>query len=269
MTEHLKRPRSLALLFGIAAVAILTLVFMTSDRTALIAGTGSSSGCERHLNHFRSSCNPEGAPCGGNCTCRSVESTGLPVAWKDCYCLAPGVTRYDPCWCKSGGGWRVYKIAGTVAKNSSAKFQFVASSINGLEIFNQVDIDAGGNVTQSQKLVGINDVTGTFDVAFGNDPGTEVAAIITQMDAHIAPLHINGLPSGNNNIREFSGTQSATGVFDLSTGNINFSNPVPVMLHNDLVPSGYEITIRPVLFPVDGTTNAYDVLMSASITYPL
>lgn len=195
-------------------------------------------------------CNPAGANCGDNCTCRDVQ--GVNGFWTDCYCLAPGVTQGGERDCSGDGRWRVRRINGAVQPNNNATFQLEPDSINIFQVMDHVDIDVNGDILKSQILNDPDDLQGTFELSFGNGPPDQIPVEIVRLNLSTAPVLFLGQSTGQNFINDVPETSSVQGVFDTTTGIIQFDAPVPSIGTYDLFPTGKEIFVRPSLGPVGG-----------------
>ncbi|MCO6437935.1 MAG: IPTL-CTERM sorting domain-containing protein [Phycisphaerae bacterium] len=248
ITSCFKQPH---LLMFIAAIV------MASSSDKVHANKGK---CARMwVTNLHYNCAPAGANCGGNCTCKDVAGN----IWRDCYCLAPGVTSSGD-KCEGSGSWRVVVTAGVVAPNSTASFELQPAGGNVLEIVDHANILPDGTFSASQTLTGPTEFAGTFQLSFGSGPPDQIPVEIVQLNLTAASITFLGNPTGPNSVTAGPSTSSVQGNFDSTTGIIQFDDPVPAIGTNNLFPSGREILLRPALAP-NGPD--YDLLPSAAVVF--
>jgi hypothetical protein len=222
-----------------SALRTCVAIAATVGLSASFAHANTLSCAKTRITNIHYKCNPAGAGCGGGCVCRNVAGS----IWSDCYCLAPGVTGGGSA-CDSGGKWRVLTAA-PLNPGTAVTCQLAHIPGDQLEVFDPVDIgaDPDGTIMASTILGAPGDFQGTFVLRALNGPPDQIPIEIVSLNLVSASVPIPA-PTGPNTVTLAPGP-TVPGVWDSTTGRIQFNSPIPVMIQNSLFPGGLAGQARP------------------------
>lgn len=117
-----------------------------------------------------------------------------------------------------------------------------------LVVWDQHDLDDLGNVHFLEGMAGNDGFAGSMTFSFDNSgPPQQIPVAVTDIHCTFGPFTYLGRSTGVNTLTPAGDTSFTTGYYDSTIGETVFDRWVPVILTNDLYPSGQRVLLTTAL----------------------